>query len=76
MEWIIASKLKGEPSVMLAKHSGRIVPELEVVQPEDLRRIVSEIEEPETAPTAPVGLLVAKPEDVEEVVREIQEDTE
>ena len=76
MEWIIASKLKREPLVMSAKHSGRIVPELEVVQPEDLRRIVSEIEEPETTPTAPVGLLVAKPEDVEEVVREIQEDTE
>ena len=76
MEWIIASKLKLEPLVMSAKHSGRIVPELEVVQPEDLRRIVSEIEEPETTSNASVGLLVAKPEDVEEVVREIQEDTE
>ena len=76
MEWIIASKLKGEPFVMSEKYSARKVPELEVVQPEDLRRIVSEIEEPETSPTASVGLLVAQPEDVEEVVREIQEDIE
>ena len=48
MEWIIASKLKGEPLVMSAKYSGRKVPALEVVQPEDLRRIVSEIQEPES----------------------------
>ena len=43
MEWIIASKLKGEPLVMSAKYSGRKVPALEVVQPEDLKRIFSEI---------------------------------
>lgn len=49
MEWIIVSKLKGEPLVMSGKHSGRRVPALEVVQPEDLRRIVSEIQEPESA---------------------------
>jgi hypothetical protein len=48
MEWIIASKLKGEPLVMSAKYSGRKVPALEVVQPEDLTRIVSEIQEPES----------------------------
>ena len=48
MEWIIVSKLKGEPLVMSGKHSGRRVPALEVVQPEDLRRIVSEIQEPES----------------------------
>ena len=48
MEWIIASKLKGEPLVMSAKDSGRKVPALQVVQPEDLRRIVSEIQEPES----------------------------
>ena len=47
MEWIIASKLKGEPLVMSAKYSGRKVPALEVVQPEDLKRIFSEIQEPE-----------------------------
>ena len=48
MEWIIASKLKGEPLVMSAKYSGRRVPELEVVQPEDLRRKVREIQKPES----------------------------
>ena len=48
MEWIIVSKLKGEPLVMSGKHSGRRVPALEVVQPEDLRRIVNEIQEPES----------------------------
>ena len=48
MEWIIASKLKGEPLVMSAKYSGRKVPALAVVQPEDLKRIASEIQEPES----------------------------
>jgi hypothetical protein len=77
IEWIVSSKLKEEPWYFYeSNYAGRIVPELEVVQPEDLRRRVSEIEEPETSPTAPVGLLVAQPEDVEEVVREIQEDIE
>ena len=48
MEWIIASKLKGEPSVMSAKYPGGRIPALEVVQPEDLRRIVTEIQETES----------------------------
>ena len=51
MEWIISSKLKGEPWLLYeADYSGRIVPELEVVQPEDLRRLVSEIQDPEAGP--------------------------
>ena len=77
MEWTVASKLKGEPWLLYeAEYAGRLVRELEVVQPEDFDRRVNEIQEPETASDAPVGLLVAQPEDVEEVVREIQEETD
>jgi hypothetical protein len=65
MEWIIASKLNREPLL--------IKPVLEVVQPEDLRRIVSEIEEPKTVSNAPVGLVVAQPEDVPDVADQIPE---
>ena len=73
MEWIIASKLKGEPLVISADDAGFLIPQLEVAQPGDLKRIVSEIEEPKTTSNAPVGLLIAQPEDIPDVADQIPE---
>lgn len=84
MEWIVASQLKAGLEVLATIDEGYVDIDvvtkrhaeligLEVVQPEDLRRIVSEIEEPETTSNVPVGLVVAQPEDIPDVADQIPE---